>query len=58
MLLLLIPRFHALRNRLTRLAPGDGVKTIVNGVLDGWIAAIVAAGDETATDDTTTTTGQ
>ena len=29
MLLLLIPRFHALKNRLTRLAPGDGPKTVV-----------------------------
>ena len=33
MLLLLTPRYHALRNRLTRLAPGDGVKTIVLGLL-------------------------
>jgi ABC-2 type transport system permease protein len=29
MLLLLLPRYYALRNRLTRLAPGDGVKTMV-----------------------------
>jgi ABC-2 type transport system permease protein len=33
MLTLLIPRYHALRNRLTRLAPGDGVKTVVLGLL-------------------------
>ncbi len=29
MLLLLTPRFHAVKNRLTRLAPGDGLKTLV-----------------------------
>lgn len=29
MLLLLTPRYNALRNRLTRLAPGDGLKTTV-----------------------------
>jgi ABC-2 type transport system permease protein len=29
MLLLLTPRFHAVKNRLTRLAPGDGPKTVV-----------------------------
>ena len=33
MLLLLTPRYAALRNRLTRLAPGDGLKTIVLGLL-------------------------
>ncbi|NLX20824.1 MAG: hypothetical protein GXY55_04010 [Phycisphaerae bacterium] len=26
-------------------AIGNGVKTIVNGILDGWIAAILDAGD-------------
>ncbi len=29
MLLLLTPRYNAIRNRLTRLAPGDGLKTTV-----------------------------
>jgi ABC-2 type transport system permease protein len=29
MLLLLIPRYHAIKNRLNRLAPGDGLKTVV-----------------------------
>jgi ABC-2 type transport system permease protein len=29
MLLLLTPRFRSIRNRLTRLAPGDGLKTVV-----------------------------
>ena len=29
MLILLRPRYHAVRNRLTRLAPGDGLKTVV-----------------------------
>ena len=29
MLTLLLPRYHAIRNRLTRLAPGDGLKTVV-----------------------------
>jgi len=33
MLLLLTPRYHAIRNRLTRLAPGDGLKTTVLGLL-------------------------
>jgi ABC-2 type transport system permease protein len=33
MLLLLTPRYHALKNRLTRLAPGDGLKTAVLGLL-------------------------
>jgi ABC-2 type transport system permease protein len=33
MLLLLSPRYHAIKNRLTRLAPGDGIKTIVLGLL-------------------------
>jgi ABC-2 type transport system permease protein len=33
MLLLLAPRYHALKNRLTRLAPGDGLKTTVLGLL-------------------------
>jgi len=33
MLLLLIPRYLAIRNRLTRLAPGDGLKTAVLGLL-------------------------
>jgi ABC-2 type transport system permease protein len=33
MLLLLTPRYHALKNRLTRLAPGDGVKTAVLALL-------------------------
>jgi ABC-2 type transport system permease protein len=33
MLLLLTPRYLALRNRLTRLAPGDGLKTAVLGLL-------------------------
>jgi ABC-2 type transport system permease protein len=29
MLLLLSPRYHAIKNRLNRLAPGDGLKTVV-----------------------------
>ncbi len=29
MLLLLTPRHHAIKNRLSRLAPGDGLKTVV-----------------------------
>jgi ABC-2 type transport system permease protein len=29
MFTLLLPRYHAIRNRLTRLAPGDGLKTVV-----------------------------
>jgi ABC-2 type transport system permease protein len=33
MLLLLTPRYRALKNRLTRLAPGDGLKTTVLGLL-------------------------
>ncbi len=33
MLLLLAPRYHAVKNRLTRLAPGDGLKTVVLGLL-------------------------
>jgi len=33
MLLLLTPRYYALKNRLTRLAPGDGLKTAVLGLL-------------------------
>jgi ABC-2 type transport system permease protein len=33
MFLLLTPRYHAIRNRLTRLAPGDGLKTAVLGIL-------------------------
>jgi len=33
MLLLLTPRYHAIKNRLTRLAPGDGIKTVVLGLL-------------------------
>jgi ABC-2 type transport system permease protein len=33
MLLLLTPRYLALKNRLTRLAPGDGLKTAVLGLL-------------------------
>jgi ABC-2 type transport system permease protein len=33
MLLLLIPRYYAIKNRLTRLAPGDGLKTTVLGLL-------------------------
>lgn len=33
MLLLLTPRYHAIKNRLTRLAPGDGLKTAVLGLL-------------------------
>jgi ABC-2 type transport system permease protein len=33
MLLLLTPRFRAIRNRLTRLAPGDGFKTFVLALL-------------------------
>jgi ABC-2 type transport system permease protein len=33
MFLLLAPRYHALKNRLTRLAPGDGIKTTVLGLL-------------------------
>ncbi len=33
MLLLLTPRYYAIKNRLTRLAPGDGLKTVVLGLL-------------------------
>src|SRR3974390_2165949 len=33
MLLLLTPRYRAIRNRLTRLAPGDRLKTAVLGLL-------------------------
>ena len=33
MLLLLTPRYNAIRNRLTRLAPGDGLKTAVLSLL-------------------------
>lgn len=33
MFLLLTPRYNAVRNRLTRLAPGDGLKTMVLGLL-------------------------
>ncbi len=33
MFLLLTPRYHAIKNRLTRLAPGDGIKTVVLGLL-------------------------
>jgi len=33
MLLLLTPRYYAIKNRLTRLAPGDGLKTAVLGLL-------------------------
>jgi len=33
MFLLLTPRYNAIRNRLTRLAPGDGLKTAVLGLL-------------------------
>jgi ABC-2 type transport system permease protein len=33
MLLLLTPRYDAIKNRLTRLAPGDGMKTAVLGLL-------------------------
>ena len=33
MLLLLTPRYLAMKNRLTRLAPGDGLKTAVLGLL-------------------------
>ena len=33
MLLLLTPRYHAIKNRLTRLAPGDGLKTAALGLL-------------------------
>ena len=33
MLLLLTPRYYAVKNRLTRLAPGDGLKTAVLGLL-------------------------
>ncbi len=33
MLLLLTPRYLAVKNRLTRLAPGDGLKTTVLGLL-------------------------
>lgn len=36
-------------------AIGSGVKTIMNGVLDGIIAAVEDAGDSSANDDTTTT---
>lgn len=33
MLLLLTPRYYAIKNRLTRLAPGDGIKTAVLALL-------------------------
>src|SRR5574341_2659424 len=33
MLLLLTPRYNAVKNRLARLAPGDGLKTTVLGLL-------------------------
>ena len=33
MIRLLTPRYYALRNRLTRLAPGDGLKTVMLGLL-------------------------
>ena len=33
MLILLLPRYHAIKNRLTRLVPGDGVKTAVLALL-------------------------
>ena len=33
MLLLLFPRYHAVKNRFTRLAPGDGLKTFVLALL-------------------------
>jgi ABC-2 type transport system permease protein len=33
MLTLLKPRYHALRNRFTRRAPGDGLKTVMLGIL-------------------------
>src|SRR5574341_763284 len=33
MLFLLIPRYHAVKNRFTRLKPGDGLKTIALGLL-------------------------
>ncbi len=33
MFLLLTPRYHAIRNRLNRLAPGDGLKTFVLALL-------------------------
>ena len=33
MLLLLSPRYHAIKNRLSRLAPGDGLKTVVLALL-------------------------
>ena len=33
MILLLTPRYDAIKNRLTRLAPGDGLKTAVLGLL-------------------------
>ena len=33
MFLLLAPRYNALKNRLTRLAPGDGLKTLVLALL-------------------------
>ncbi|OGW39292.1 MAG: hypothetical protein A2010_18675 [Nitrospirae bacterium GWD2_57_9] len=33
MLLLLTPRYNAIRNRFNRLAPGDGMKTVLLGLL-------------------------
>ncbi len=33
MFTLLLPRFHAVKNRFTRLAPGDGIKTFVLALL-------------------------
>jgi ABC-2 type transport system permease protein len=33
MFLLLTPRFHSIKNRFNRLAPGDGLKTVMLGLL-------------------------
>lgn len=41
MLLLLSPRYHAVKNRLTRLKPGDGLKTIALGLLGVGFWAIM-----------------
>ncbi len=37
MISLLTPRYYALRNRMTRLAPGDGLKTFMLALLVGYI---------------------
>jgi len=45
MLILLLPRYHAVKNRLTRLAPGDGLKTCILALLGMafWAFLFIAA---------------